>query len=309
MTASSEDHSRGAAADRPGAGLRPPRRALRALPLCGKPAPARRRRDRALHLDVASGARGPARLRPSPRVTASRSEIRTYRRRAFDRATRYQLHVEGSDDALVTLVEAGVLDARHAPLERPPRRVVARACCRRAYLRGRISRGRLADGPSLAASRASRGRRSPARGSRPPSPHEEGIPLGAVERRAHAVAYAKSWDAIESLLAAMGAAETVLALEERAVSRATRRAGEPARERRPREPRAHEPRGSGQLAAAGGSGRRDGSTAAPRAARGRQLRLRHPTLSLRELAARTDPPRARRRCTAACVASRSSLAR
>jgi len=43
-----------------------------------------------------------------------------------------------------------------------------------------------------------------------------------VERANHAVAYAKSWETIESLLAVMGAAETVLALEERAVVAETR---------------------------------------------------------------------------------------
>jgi DNA-binding transcriptional regulator WhiA len=75
----------------------------------------------ALHLDLASGAvvrRAFALLRDE----GIRSEIRTYRRRAFDRATRYQLHLEGGEGTLHVLAEAGVLDARHAPLERPPRR-------------------------------------------------------------------------------------------------------------------------------------------------------------------------------------------
>ena len=49
----------------------------------------------ALHLDLGSGAaarRAFALLRES----GIRSEIRTYRRRAFDTATRYQLHVDGN---------------------------------------------------------------------------------------------------------------------------------------------------------------------------------------------------------------------
>ena len=36
------------------------------------------------------------------------------------------------------LHEAGVLSARLGPLERPPKRVVARSCCRAAYLRGAL---------------------------------------------------------------------------------------------------------------------------------------------------------------------------
>ena len=77
--------------------------------------------DWALHLDLGSGAsarRAFALLRDS----GIRSEIRTYRRRAFDTATRYQLHVDGDEHALRVLAAAGVVDRRHAPLERPPRR-------------------------------------------------------------------------------------------------------------------------------------------------------------------------------------------
>src|ERR671937_2314777 len=63
------------------------------------------------------------------------SEIRTYRRRAFGQETRYQLHLEGG---LELLREAGVIDARGAPRERPPRRLLGRGCCRGAYLRGAL---------------------------------------------------------------------------------------------------------------------------------------------------------------------------
>jgi hypothetical protein len=219
-----------------------------------------------------------------------RSEIRTYRRRAFDRATRYQLHVEGSRLALRTLVAAGVLDRRGAPLERPPRRVVARGCCRAAYLRGAFL-----GGGSLSVGRA---------------PHLElrtasteaatflkevavtaGVRLGTVERSTHAAAYAKGWDAIESLLAIAGATEIVLALEERAVLAATRAQAN----RLANADHANLVRTSGsaqlQLEAvrrlrSDGRLKRLESTLREAA----ELRLRHPALSLRELAARTDPP-------------------
>jgi DNA-binding protein WhiA len=248
----------------------------------------RGRGEWALHLDVASGAvarRAFALLRDE----GIRSEIRTYNRRAFDRATRFQLHVEGGEESLRVLADAGVLDARHAPLEQPPRRVVARACCRRAYLRGAFL-----GGGSVTSER---------------SPHlelrsaslagaeflvaiagEEGIGLAAHERRTHAVAYAKGWDAIESLLALVGASEIVLALEERAVLAATRgqanRLANADHANLVRTSRAAQ----GQLEAAErlrADGRLERLPHELREAA--ELRLRYPTHSIRELAARTDP--------------------
>jgi DNA-binding protein WhiA len=245
--------------------------------------------DWALHLDVASGAVA-RRAFALLRATGIRSELRTYRRRAFDRATRYQVHVEGGEDSLAVLVAAGVLDGRHAPLERPPRRVVSRACCRRAYLRGAFLGG---------GSLSSRGsshlelRTASLEGAAflVEVADEEGVRLTAAERRGHAVAYAKSWDTIESLLSLMGAAETVLALEERSVIASTRAQAN----RLANADHANLVRMSAaaeaQLAAAErlrADGRLERLPHSLREAA--DLRLRHPTDSLRELAARTDPP-------------------
>jgi hypothetical protein len=242
-----------------------------------------------LHLDLASGAAARRAFRLL-RDEGIPTEIRTYRRRAFDRATRYQLHVEGSDRALRTLVAAGVLDTRHAPLERPPRRVVARACCRAAYLRGAFL-----GGGSLSV------QRSPHLELRTATPEsaaflarvaaDVGIHLAVVERPTHAAAYAKSWDAIESVLALAGAAESVLALEERAVVAATS-------ERANRLANADH----ANLVRTSAAARVQLEAVATLAADGRletlparlfeaaDLRRRHPSDSLRELAARSDPP-------------------
>ncbi|HXH89740.1 MAG TPA: DNA-binding protein WhiA, partial [Gaiellaceae bacterium] len=146
-----------------------------------------------LHLDLVSSAVA-RRAFTLLRELGIHSEIRTYRRRSFDRATRYQLHVEGDEGALATLVEAGVLDSRRAPLERPPRRVVGRACCRGAYLRGALLGGGSLSGPR--------------------SPHLElrttsldgaeflrsvaaagDVTVAVLDRGRHAVAYAKGFDA------------------------------------------------------------------------------------------------------------------
>ena len=242
----------------------------------------------ALHLDLASGAAA-RRAFSLLRDVEIRSEIRTYRRRAFDRATRYQLHVAGSEDALRMLAAAGVLDRLGRPLQRPPRRVVARTCCRSAYLRGAFL-----GGGSLSIQR---------------SPHLElrtagiesaalladlaaaaGTRLAVVERPAYAVAYAKSWDAIESVLALAGAAEAVLRLEERAVVAATsgqanRRANADhanlVRTSRAAQPQLDAVR---KLRATGRFERLERSLREVA-----ELRQRHPAESLRELATRTDP--------------------
>lgn len=245
--------------------------------------------DWALHLDLGSGAsarRAFALLRDS----GIRSEIRTYRRRAFDTATRYQLHVEGGDDSLRVLAAAGVVDRRHAPLDRPPRRVVGRSCCRAAYLRGAfLGAGSLSLGRSPHIELRTTSLESAALLVR--LAHSEDVALGLTDRETHAVAYAKSWETIESLLALMGASETVLALEERAVVAETRgRANRLANAdhanlvRTSRSARR-------QLAAVERLRAADDLDALPdRLREAADLRLRHPTASLRELAARASPP-------------------
>jgi cell division protein WhiA len=242
-----------------------------------------------LHLDLASGAAA-RRAFSLLRDVGIRSEIRTYRRRAFDKATRYQLHVAGSDRTLGVLVSAGVLDRRHRPLDRPPLRVVARACCRAAYVRGAfLGGGSLSTGrsPHLELRTAAVGSAELLRDVAAAS----GTRLTVVERPTHAVAYAKSWDAIESVLALTGASDAVLALEERSVIAATsghanRRANADhanlVRTSRAAERQLDAVR---QLRSAGRVER-----LGTRLREAAELRLRYPTDSLRELAARTDPP-------------------
>jgi hypothetical protein len=248
----------------------------------------RGRGDWSIHLDAGSGAVA-RRAFALLRAEGIRSEIRTYRRHAFDLATRYQLHVEGGDDALEVLVGAGVLDRRHAPLELPPRRVVARACCRRAYLRGSfLGSGSLSSrhSPHLEIRTSTREGASFLRDLAA----KDEISLGVLDRRRHAVAYAKGWEAIESLLALMGATEIVLALEERAVVAAARaqanRLANADHANLVRTSRAAQ----SQLEAARRLQADGRLERLPRALReAGELRLRYPTHSLRELAARAEP--------------------
>jgi cell division protein WhiA len=218
------------------------------------------------------------------------AEIRTYDRHAFDRRTRYQLHVPGSRRALEVLHEAGVLSPQHAPLEAPPKRVVGRACCRRAYLRGALLGGGSVSGP-----------RSPHLEIRTASragadllawvAAQEDVNLRVYDRGRHTIAYAKGAEPIADMLALAGAGDAALAIDEHAVVA---------------EARAH----ANRIANADHANLVRASRAAHQQVRaihrleadGRlprlspalreiaELRLRHPSASLRELAAKCRPP-------------------
>src|SRR5690349_2686232 len=119
----------------------------------------------------------------------------------------------------------------------------------------------------------------------------EGAMLGVVERVRRAVAYAKGAETIETLLASAGATDAVLALEERAlVATARSDANRLANADHANLVRAGRAAGVQlealrKLRAAGTIDELD-----DRLREAAELRLRNPTLSLRELAARAQPP-------------------
>jgi hypothetical protein len=245
----------------------------------------RGRGELAVHLDVATAAaarRGFALLRD----LGVRSEIRTYRRRAFDRSTRYQLHVDVDGHARALLREAGVVSARGAPLERPPKRVTGRSCCRGAYLRGAILGGGSLSGPrsphlelrtaSIAAAKALA-----------ETAYIEGVELRTLERKTHALAYAKKGETIADVLAVAGASQTALRFDEHAVVASTRatanrlaNADEANLVRTARA--AHE-----QLQAIKEI---DINALPDKLAEIAELRRKHPTLSLKDLGRKCRPP-------------------
>lgn len=218
------------------------------------------------------------------------SQVRTYHTRAFDRGVRTQLLVDGTAHATGVLIEAGVLSLDGLPLARPPGRVVARPCCRAAYLRGAFLGAGSLSGP-----------RSPHLEVRTPLhagaafvrsvASAAGVRLRVIDRGSHSAAYAKSWDAIEAFLSVAGATATVLALEERALvaglSAAANRLANADHANLVRQSRS----ARSQLDAARAllaDGRLD--RLPPSLVEAAELRLRHPALSLRELGARADPP-------------------
>ena len=242
-----------------------------------------------LHLDVGSPAVA-RRAFALLRTFGVAAEIRTYRRRAFAHEARFELHLGDDPRALQTLNEAGVLDVHLAPLPGPPRRVVARPCCRAAYLRGALLAGGSVSGPRRAQLEL---RAQTPEGARVVAAlaAEEGVRLGLAQRSSHAVAYARGADAVAELLALVGAHGGALLIEEGSVlgtarARANRLANaDTANLARSARAAQGELRAIRRLERQGAL---DGVS--PDLREVADLRLRHPTLSLRELGERCHPP-------------------
>ena len=242
----------------------------------------------ALHLDVAASAVA-RRAFALLRAFGVDSEIRTYQQHAFGRPTRYQLRVEGTTAAHDALHRAGVLDASHRPLERPPRRVLARRCCRRAYLRGALLGAGSLSGPRDPQLEI---RTAEVEGARflAEVAAREGAHLRVRRRPRWSATYAKGGETITDLLVAAGAADTVLALEERSVLAAIRGDAN----RLANADHANLVRTSRAAHAQLEALRRLEVDALPDdLAELARLRLRHPTASVAELGARCRPPRSK----------------
>ncbi len=141
-------------------------------------------------------------------------EIRTYQAHRFGQDTRFRI-VLGEDDATrAMLVEAGVLGRSGAPLGELPARVVRRACCRVAYLRGALVAAGSVSGPGRDAHLELRAHERHAAETIVRLAAREGIALAVRERPDHAAAYAKRHETIADLLALLGAGEGALVLAE-----------------------------------------------------------------------------------------------
>jgi cell division protein WhiA len=171
-------------------------------------------------------------------------------------------------------------------VRRPPKRVLGRACCRSAYLRGALLGGGSLTGPhaphlelrtanvesaTVIAEIAAR----------------EGVLLRTHERRTHSLAYAKSGEQIADLLAVAGASETALRLDEHAVVAATRAHANRLANADEANVKRTVQAARDQLAAI----RCLDVDALPRRLEEiARLRVKHPALSLGELAAKCRPP-------------------
>jgi cell division protein WhiA len=242
----------------------------------------------AFHLDVSASSVA-RRAFSLLRDLGVESEIRTYRRRAFDRATRYQLHVLGGPGTVDVLREAGIVGRGGRPQTRPPARVVGRPCCRAAYARGALLGAGSVSGPRAA--------QLEVRFAEPDGAEflarvaaQEGVVLRARERRNYAVAFAHGAETVADMLALAGASDAALAIDEHAVVGAARAAAN----RLANADHANLVRTSRaaqeQLRAVHDLEERGALASLPDELQEiAALRVRHPGLSFRELAAKCEP--------------------
>jgi DNA-binding protein WhiA len=214
------------------------------------------------------------------------AQIASFREPRFERRNRVVVRVEGGH-GLQLMHEIGVLSAGLEPLPGPPRRVVARACCRGSYLRGAFVAAGSVSSPRAAGHLEIRAADHEPAAALVRIAAAEGVAMAVVQRTSHAAAYAKSKQAIRDLLAVMGAHDAVLAFEEAGVMAATRERAN----RVTNFDRAN-------LARLGGAARAQREAIAAldidgldaRLRQVAELRLRHPHLSLAELGRRARPP-------------------
>jgi cell division protein WhiA len=179
-----------------------------------------------------------------------------------------------------------VLHASHRPLDRPPQRVLAKRCCRRAYIRGALLGAGSLSGPrdphlEIRTAEVEGARFLAAVAAR------EGAALKVHERGRHAVAYAKGMETIADVLVSAGAVDTVLVLEEASVLAAIREDAN----RLANADHANLVRTSRAAHAQLEAVRRLGLDSLDDDLRElAHLRIRHPTASIAELAARCRPP-------------------
>jgi cell division protein WhiA len=188
--------------------------------------------------------------------------------------------------SLQLLHEMGVLSAGLAPLDEPPRRVLARRCCRGAHLRGALVAAGSVSAPHAAGHLELRAPDVDAARVLAGLAAEDEIDLRVAPRRGHAIAYSKRKTTIRDLLVHVGAHDAALSFEEAAVVRATRE--------RANRLTNFDQANLGRLGAAARSQREailqlDLDRLDPALRQVAELRLRHPDLSLAELGRRARP--------------------
>jgi cell division protein WhiA len=242
----------------------------------------------AFHLDVSASSVA-RRAFSLLRDLAVESEIRTYRRRAFDRATRYQLHVLGGPGTVDVLREAGIVGRGGRPLTGPPARVVGRPCCRAAYARGALLGAGSVSGPR-AAQLEVRFAETDGAEFLVRIAAQEDVVLRARERRNYAMAFAHGAEMVADMLALAGASDAALVIDEHAVVGAARatanRLANADHANLVRTSRAAQE----QLRAVHELEERGALVALPDELQEiAALRVKHPALSFRELAAKCEP--------------------
>ena len=212
-------------------------------------------------------------------------EIRSYREPRFQRRTRVRVRVFGAR-GMQLLHEAGVLSNRLAPLDVPPPRLLARRCCRGAYLRGAFLGAGSVSPPGSAAHLELRTHELDAAQLLAEVAGRDGVRLAVEQRAGHGRAYTKRKADVRDLLALIGAHDAALSFEEAETVSATRAAANRVTNW-----------DEANLARLGAAARRqreallaiDLDALTPRLREVAELRLAHPDLSLSELGRRARP--------------------
>jgi DNA-binding protein WhiA len=240
-----------------------------------------------VHCDLASSSTA-RRTLTLLRERGATCEVRTYHERRFAQRTRFQVVIAGDPRSLQVLEEAGVLTASLAPSESLPRRVVARSCCRRAYLRGAFLAAGSVSGLRSGAHLEIRCTGLDSAQEIAQIAAEEGFTLGVHDGPRYALAYAKRAETVRDILAALGAHGAELRHEEAAVLREVR-AGVNRLTNADRANLGRQASAAARARAAiAGLGGLDALPGDLRAVA--ELRLEHPDATLAELGALASPP-------------------
>jgi cell division protein WhiA len=179
-----------------------------------------------VHVEVDLGANVAARrVVELARGLGAACEIRSYRAPRLRGEQRFTIVLGGDPRSLQAMHEVGVLGASLAPLNEPPARVLARSCCRAAYLRGAFLAAGSVSAPRRPAHLEIRTHDVDGAAGLARIAAVDGIELRVRDRGRHAAAYAKRVDTIADLLARIGADDAALRLAEAdVVARAKERA-------------------------------------------------------------------------------------
>ncbi len=167
------------------------------------------------HLEVELAA-GPAarRLVELVRGLGGTCSIRTHRERRFGSGQRVDLEIGTDAETRALLRAAGVITASGSPQGQPPRRVIARRCCRAAYVRGAFLAGGSVAAPRRPVHLEVRTHDIGAAMDLARIVATDGIELRVRERERYATVYSKRLETVADLLARIGANDAVLSLAE-----------------------------------------------------------------------------------------------
>ncbi len=218
-------------------------------------------------------------------------EVRVHEERRLGPHKRYEIRLEGGARLVQFLNEIGVLADDLSLQAEVPQRILARPCCRGAMLRGAFLAAGSVSAPGAPAHLEVYSTNSSYLDSVRKAADSLGVPLSSTERRRSLAIYTKNLKVIKDFLAAVGAHQSLLELEQRSIlstvtADANRRANfDQANAARCSRAAARQVRAIRQL-----QSRQSWVNLSDRLVEVAELRLENPSLTIAELGRRADPP-------------------